>query len=78
MIKMDNLSRPTMMRVCHSPRLDDNQVRSLFEYALKKKRAQWHSARLQQEWKDAHPVAPRAMSTKEAQIDYSLHINYNE
>lgn len=67
-----------MMRVCHSPRLDDDQVRSLFEYALKKKRAQWHSARLQQEWKDAHPIAPRAMPTKEAQIDYSLHINYNE
>jgi hypothetical protein len=50
----------------------------MIEYALKKKRAQWHSARLQQEWKDAHPVAPRAMPTKEAQIDYSLHINYNE
>lgn len=67
-----------MMRVCNNPRLDDEQIRGLFAYALKKKRAQWESARLQKEWKDAHPVAARAIPTGKEQVDYSLHINYNE
>ena len=74
---MDNLNRPTMMRVCHSPRLDDDQVRSLFEYALKKKRAQWEIERIRQEWIAANTAMPITVPTNEA-IDYSRHINYNE
>ena len=74
----DLSSQHTIQRVSNPSALDDEQRRGLWAYTIKKKRAQWHSARLQQEWKAAHSVSPRAMQTKEAQIDYSLHINYNE
>ena len=74
----DTSGQHSIQRVSNPSALDDEQRRGLWAYTFKKMRVKWERERIRQEWKDAHPVAPRAMPTKEAQIDYSLHINYNE
>lgn len=74
----DTSGQHSIQRVSNPSALDDEQRRGLWAYTFKKMRVKWERERIRQEWKDAHPVSPRAMQTKEAQIDYSLHINFNE